>query len=224
MKKLSLGVLVIGALIIGLSSSSFARDAEEMPAQRYFLTIIRTGSGIGVIEADPPPGTDGKYGDGVEVILTATADVGSAFVEWSGDGTGSDDFGMVTMDSDKSVEARFDLKPDLTLKISKIGDGTVKRDGVALTLPYSATVAYGTAVALEATTNYNFFGWTGSPEIEAINYPPAVSMVLTDDIDIAARFESPSVYNFPPHEETVELGGGYVMVVTLDEDGNVIAK
>jgi hypothetical protein len=60
--------------------------------------------GQGSITLDP---AGGKYKDGTEVTLTATADDGWEFVEWSGDASGTLTETTVTMDADQVVTAIF---------------------------------------------------------------------------------------------------------------------
>jgi hypothetical protein len=67
----------------------------------HTLTVNIVGGGT----VDPAGGT---YLDGEVVVLTATANTGWAFDEWSGDGTGdAPGTRSVTMDADKTVTATF---------------------------------------------------------------------------------------------------------------------
>jgi hypothetical protein len=58
----------------------------------------------GSITVDPPGGT---YEEGTVVTLTAVPDEGYAFAEWSGDASGSENPGTITIDGDKTVSAVF---------------------------------------------------------------------------------------------------------------------
>ncbi len=80
------------------------------------LTVSLAGPGSGVVTSDPPGidcGVDctEAYPIATIVDLEATAEPDSEFVGWSGDPDCSD--GTVTMDSDRSCTATFDLLPSL---------------------------------------------------------------------------------------------------------------
>jgi uncharacterized repeat protein (TIGR02543 family) len=71
----------------------------------YNLTLGTTGSGSGTITADP---AGPSYIAGESVTLSALADPGSTFAGWFGDQLGTGSSCVVTMDSDKTVTAKFD--------------------------------------------------------------------------------------------------------------------
>jgi uncharacterized repeat protein (TIGR02543 family) len=51
------------------------------------------------------------FEEGTVVILTATPDIGSVFMGWSGDCTGKKKTCELIMDGDKKVNAKFNKKP-----------------------------------------------------------------------------------------------------------------
>lgn len=72
----------------------------------YNLTSITSGTGEGNINVHP---TSDTYQPGTIVTLTATPDPGSIFAGWSGAVTGTTNTATVTMYSDTSVTAEFEL-------------------------------------------------------------------------------------------------------------------
>jgi len=70
----------------------------------YALTIGYAGDGSGLVDLDPG---GGFYDPGAVVTLTAVADPGSSFTEWSGDAVGTANPITLTMDADKLVTATF---------------------------------------------------------------------------------------------------------------------
>jgi hypothetical protein len=70
----------------------------------YALTIGYAGNGSGLVDLDPG---GGLYDPGTVVTLTAVADRGSSFTEWSGDAVGTTNPITLTMDTDKQVTATF---------------------------------------------------------------------------------------------------------------------
>lgn len=86
--------------------------------QTYTLTIVKEGSGGGVvISLDHPQGIScgndcsGVYNGGVEVTLAGGAEAHSLFTGWGGDPDCSDH--VVTMDADKTCTATFEFLDDL---------------------------------------------------------------------------------------------------------------
>jgi len=87
-------------------------DPECSPS--YILTVSKSGNGSGRVTSDPSGidcGSDcsERYYSGTTVTLTATADSGSTFAGWSGDCSGTSNTCTLTMNSDKSVTATFNV-------------------------------------------------------------------------------------------------------------------
>jgi hypothetical protein len=135
----------------------------------YTLSVTKAGPGSGTVTSSPAGidcGLDCSepYTSGTIVTLTATPDVGSVFAGWSGDADCSD--GAVTMYSDKTCTATFDLQT-YTLSVTKAGPGsgtvTSSPAGIDCGLDCSEPYTNGTVVTLTATPDagYYFGGWTG---------------------------------------------------------------
>ena len=78
------------------------------------LRVRFSGLGDGTVTSNPggisaPADCDGTYSLGTTVTLTAAAAPGSRFIGWGGDATGTTNPITVTLDSDKSVRAVFEL-------------------------------------------------------------------------------------------------------------------
>ncbi|MBZ5536572.1 MAG: SBBP repeat-containing protein [Acidobacteriia bacterium] len=126
------------------------------PVGPFTLSIRKAGSGIGTVTADPP---GLSYNPGTILTLTATPDANSVFAVWSGDCSEAGAC-VLTMDSDKSVTATFNLKTSFTLTMAKVGSG----NGTVIANPPGPSYAPGTIVALTATPDANstFAGWSGA--------------------------------------------------------------
>jgi chitodextrinase len=89
---------------------------------QYTLNTSVSPSGSGTISP-----ASGIYDGGSEVTLKATPESGWSFVEWSGDTTGKTNPITITMDSDKSITARFSTPPTAQISLNsttvKIGEG-----------------------------------------------------------------------------------------------------
>ena len=80
-------------------------DNDAPPTRALALTP--SPAGAGTIQANPLPGTDGRYVQGTTVTLTATAASGAVFLRWEGALTGRDLVGTLTVTEDQAVQAVF---------------------------------------------------------------------------------------------------------------------
>ncbi len=78
------------------------QEWKEPPKENYTLTVNTDGQGTVDVNPDQY-----EYEEGTEVTITANADQGWIFQEWTGDHSGIDDQITVTMDEDKEVTAHF---------------------------------------------------------------------------------------------------------------------
>jgi phospholipase C len=132
------------------------------------LTVQVTGSGAVV---SSPRGINcgttcsGSFPAGTAVTLTATANPGSAFVNWGGACSGSKTC-TVTLNSNMSVSATFASSPVLALTLSGTGSGTVSSNPAGINCGTTCKAAFnsGTSITLTATpaANSTFAGWSGA--------------------------------------------------------------
>jgi hypothetical protein len=166
------------------------------PVPMSTLTVQKSGAGSGTVTSAPSGINCGNtcsanFPTGNTVTLTADPASGSTFVGWSGpcSGTGSC---TVTMSTDQTVSARFDLLPvfvTLTVNKSGSGDGTVTSDPPGINCGATCQFAFlsGTVVTLTASPDANsiFVEWRGGPC--GGNTGPCV-LTLTDNQTANARF------------------------------------
>ncbi|MDI6697655.1 MAG: SBBP repeat-containing protein [Candidatus Saccharicenans sp.] len=139
----------------------------------YQLQVNRTGTGSGQVSSQDGgifcgPDCSEQYDEGYKVTLTATPEEGSVFGGWSGDVTGPDNPVSITMDSDKTVTAKFVPAEDtytLTILKSGPGNGTVTSEDEEIDCGEvcSATYPAGTLVKLTAAPDElsGFDSWQG---------------------------------------------------------------
>jgi len=170
------------------SSRSYSSLTSDQINQHYIASLVQyvltISAGTGGT-TDPLPGAH-SYDAGTEVTITATADAGYRFSEWTGDvpsGHENDNPVTITMDADKSVTANFIRQYALT--ISAETGGT--------TDPSSGTHSYdtGTEVTITANPNngYEFNGWTGDVPSGHENDNP-VTITMNADKSITASFRA----------------------------------
>ncbi|HEV8535220.1 MAG TPA: hypothetical protein VGR87_05790 [Candidatus Limnocylindria bacterium] len=133
------------------------------------MKIARAGPGV--VTSAPPGiscGVDctARFATGTSLTLTATAEPGASFAEWSGDCTGTAPVCAIAVDAAKNVTARFDAPlGSAALTVSRRGPGAVTSTPPGLTCgaACSATFITGTDVTLNAVAEPGalFDGWGG---------------------------------------------------------------
>lgn len=192
--KVDLTVVDMNANSVILTGVIKEGSSVSYPDQ-YTLTINTVGSGT--VDAS----SSGPYYDGDVVELTATADSGWHFVEWSGDLTGSTNPDSITIDGDKVVTATFTLDDTytLTLTTSGTGSGTIEASPNG---PYSdgATVK----IWANASAGSTFAGFSGA--LSGTTTPQILTM--DGDKSIDAQFTTSGIYTLtlrPNNNVNVQL-------------------
>ena len=112
---------------------------EDPPPPSYLVTIGKTGIGEGEVLSEPDgiecaPDCADLYPAGTEVNLQAVPDYASTFDGWGGDGCTERDGAecRLSVDSNKALEAIFDLKPigGVWAKKRRAGLNRVPRKGL----------------------------------------------------------------------------------------------
>jgi hypothetical protein len=159
----------------------------------YSLTITKTGAGTGTVTSNPVGIDCGstcsyQFASGTNVILIATPDSDSAFGGWSGDVTGSCSTIIITMDSNKSVTATFNILYSLTITKSGTGTGTVTSNPVGIDCGSTCSYRFasGTSVTLVATLGSSsvFDGWSG----DATGNSSTVTVIMNSNKSVTAIF------------------------------------
>jgi uncharacterized repeat protein (TIGR02543 family) len=120
----------------------------------------------------------GDFEEGTEVTITATANAGYRFTGWEGSDSTSESL-TVTLNSDQTYQALFELIPVYTLSVTTSAEGgTVSTEG--------GDFEEGTEVTITATANagYRFTGWEGSDSTSE-----SLTVTLNSDQTYQALFE-----------------------------------
>jgi uncharacterized repeat protein (TIGR02543 family) len=152
-------------------------------------------------------------------MLTASADPGWSFDEWSGALSGSENPESITMYGNRAVTATF-TQDEYTLAVSTIGSGSV------ISEPVQATYHYGDVVTLTASADpgWTFAGWSG--DLISANNPTTITM--DSDKTITATFARPGEYTLTvnvvgdgtvdkePDQPTCSYGDVVTLTATAD--------
>jgi uncharacterized repeat protein (TIGR02543 family) len=136
-----------------------------------------------------------SYTTGEEVTLTATADPGWTFSGWSGDGTGSDNPLIVTIDGNTTLTATFTKNEyTINLLVDPEGKGSISSNP-------SGIYEYNQQVELIATPSpgWQFKQWRG--DVTSTENP--LTVTVTNNLNILAEFEKV----------------GYTISITIDPEG-----
>ncbi|WP_457600085.1 SBBP repeat-containing protein, partial [Hydrogenivirga sp.] len=159
----------------GFNDAFIAKISEPMST----LTVNKPGTGTGTVTSVPVGidcGTNciAQFIEGSVVTLNVSSDAGSQFTGWGDDcsscGTGTSC--QITMDTDKTCTASFDISqsPTYVLTVNKTGTGsgtvTSNSPGINCGTDCDETYMAGTSVTLTASPDANtvFMGWGGDCE------------------------------------------------------------
>lgn len=159
------------------------------------FTLTVNVNGNGTVTKDPD---NTYYSYGSVVDISAEADLGSSFKNWTGDLNSCINPESILMDSDKTVTANF-IEDQYVLSIEIIGNGSVEVD------PDLSYYTYGAIVNLTAIPDegWNFNYWDG--DISGDENPKTI--IIDDDKDVIAVFSIPEPI--------------YILTVNIDGEGVV---
>ena len=90
--------------IATITSPTWTFTTKAKP--QYTLTVSVNPANAGTVSMNP---ADGVYEEGTIVTLTAIANEGYVFAYWSGDASGTNPTIQITMDSNKTIIANFEV-------------------------------------------------------------------------------------------------------------------
>jgi hypothetical protein len=184
------------------------------------LTVAKAGTGAGTVTSVPVGidcGTDCSeaYSRGTVVTLTAQPSPGSFFAGWTGTGCAGTGPCVVTMTTDITVTATFNLTPlgQAVLSVASTGggSGSVTSVPVGIDCGVDCTEAYpiGTVVTLTAVAaSGSFFaGWSGG----GCGGTGLCTVTLSTDVTVTASFV-PALQIITPVDNTLVVAGTVLTV------------
>ena len=189
MKRLSFSLLAIIILSFVIVQSCSTEEEEsvapvvqtpqpepEPDPVEYSLTVSAADGGTVSTEG-------GTYDEGTEVTISATANEGYRFTGWEGNSSTSDSL-TITLNSNQTYQALFELIPIYTLTVTTSEGGTVSSEG--------GEYEEGTEVELTATPNegYEFVGWEGNDSSNS-----DLTITLNSNLTIQPIFQIVAVQN-----------------------------
>jgi uncharacterized repeat protein (TIGR02543 family) len=195
---------------------SITANFEQIPPEQFTLTISSTTGGSVT--------TLGEgiftYDEGATVNLTAEADEGYQFVNWTGDVSTIADVNAaittITMEGDCSITANFIIvQYDLTIDSTNGGEVITPGEG---TFPYDAGKVVDLLAAAEA--DYQFVNWTGDVGTIADVYAASTTITINGSYSISANFEEitgDQIWDWYDLDAIRDnLAGSYILMNDLD--------
>ena len=182
MKRLSfsfLTIIILSFIIVHSCSSeeddTTASNAVQTPEPeppaptQYSLTVTAAEGGTVSTEG-------GTYDEGTEVTITATPSEGYRFTGWEGNDSTSESL-TITLNSNQTYQALFELIPIYTLTVTSSEGGTVSTEG--------GEYEEGTEIEVTATPNegYRFDGWEENDSNEN-----TIRLNISSDTEISPIF------------------------------------
>jgi len=213
------GSEVAGKCIVTMGSAKEVTANFKLSVKKYALTITKTGAGKGSVTSSPAgidcgPKCSAEFSEGAEVELTAEAESGSEFREWSGACAGASSTCTVTISEAKSVNARFS-HARLLLALSKEGYGAVKSKPKGVSCGNTCAKAVGqfykdTVVVLSAKAPLTggFTSWEGCKVLTQTELESTCEVTMSKSKAIKATFKAPVKPIANPQVLTVSKAAG----------------
>jgi hypothetical protein len=163
--------------LMGNPSVTVAEDTNDF----FTLTVNTTGNGT--VNKNPDQGT---YAQDALVELTAAADPGWSFSNWSGDLSSNNPSEFIIMTGNKSVTATFTINT-YTLTYTAGDNGSISGE-ISQTVEHGAS---GTAVTAVPDSGYHFAGWS-----DGVTTATRTDTNVTDSITVTANFAADSVQTY----------------------------
>ncbi|MBP6743115.1 MAG: hypothetical protein KA244_09710, partial [Deltaproteobacteria bacterium] len=169
LRRLSVPAGMLALWALGTSACS---QQQASQADTRLLTVVRLGSGAGVVTS-APSGIDcgaqcaAALAPSAQVTLTATAGAESVFLGWGGACKGTDVTCAVSLQDAVEVTARFEYNPvTVTVEKSGTGTGTIVSEPAGIDCGSTCSALFGQRVplTLSAITDHKstFVGWSGA--------------------------------------------------------------
>ncbi|MBK7106813.1 MAG: T9SS type A sorting domain-containing protein [Ignavibacteriae bacterium] len=152
---------------------------------QYTLQIISAGNGSGSITVDgnlENLNYSSQFSENSSVNLSAGANIGSHFIEWTGDLVSTNSDESILMDADKIVYVNFELNQyNINLTSNPVEGGNLSGDGI-----YN----FGDEAIVSASPNsgFEFNNWTENSSIISNN--TLYNFTVNSDKDLVANFST----------------------------------
>ena len=175
----------IGDLTGSANPATVTMDGNKTIAAHFTLGTYQVNLSAGTGGTVTKSPNQAAYTYGTQVTLTATAEAGYKFNEWSGDLTSNVSPVIITVDGNKTIAASF-TQLEYMLTVQTSGQGSVTRDNNG---PYH----YGDVVQLTAApaSGWVFSGWSG--DLSGATNPATITMDGNKDVTATFSAEPCSV-------------------------------
>ncbi|MBO7133457.1 MAG: C10 family peptidase [Bacteroidales bacterium] len=172
-----------GTVVSTNTTYSFTATADRTLVANFEAIVYNISASASPVEGGTVAGA-GDYNYGQDVTLTATANTGYSFTNWTEDGSvvSSNANYTFTVSGNRTLVANFEISTyTITASANPVAGGTVSGAG---------EYTHGQSVTLNATTNtgYNFVNWTENGSV--VSTDAEYSFTAEADRTLVANFEA----------------------------------
>ncbi len=209
-----LAVTLAFAFLLMLTNRTSWAAALESPTNQTVPTLTIQKVGNGTVTTNPP---SGPYTAGQTVVMTATADFGWKFVNWSGDLATANNPATLVMNNDKTVKATFNQQPASTVVSDDFNQCTLKSPWVfSDPVGDAKLVNTGEQVELQIPAGVGHDIWTTGNRAPRIMQP-----ANNVDFEVEVKFEKPVTQRFQMQGLLIEENTQSFLRVNFQSDGSI---
>jgi uncharacterized repeat protein (TIGR02543 family) len=201
---------------------TYNADGYGNPVNPYVLNFTSVIQEYTVtVTASPAEGGEvtggGTFETGEEATVTATANTGYTFFNWSVDGhtVSTEAEYTFTVNANQDLTANFNLNTyNITVNVNPAEGGTVTGAG---------TYNHGASVTLTATANenYRFIGWMENGEV--ISQETTLTFTAEADRVLTAKFSSTLYWTATPGDSENNMTmSAYILIDDVEQFGNTL--
>jgi uncharacterized repeat protein (TIGR02543 family) len=205
-------VAILGILVISAGKPSWAAPVGSPANQSIPATLTLQKTGSGTILADPP---GLSYNVGQVVTLTAVADFGWDFVNWSVNLNGTANPAALTMTGNKRVRATFSQQAASTIASDDFNSCALKSRWT-FTNPVgdAKLVNNGEQVAIEIPAGVSHDIWTNGN-----NAPRLMQAANNVDFELEVKFQTPVAQRYQMQGILIEEDAQNFLRINFQSDG-----
>ncbi len=209
-----LAVTLAFAFLLMLTNRTSWAAALGSPTNQTLPTLTIQKVGNGTVTTNPPTG---PYPVGQTVTLTATADFGWKFVNWSGDLATANNPATLVMNNDKTVTATFNQQAASTVTSDDFNQCTLKAPWI-----FSDPVGDAKLVNTGEQVEFQIPAGVGHDIWTTGNRAPRIMQPANNvDFEVEVKFDAPVTERFQMQGVLIEENTQSFLRINFQSDGSI---
>ena len=174
-EKIAVWAMPYSGMVATPAPSKYAFQLQEEVQGTFYTLVVNVDETKGTVT-----GNDGQYEAGATATLTATANEGHKFLNWTvGEETLTDNPLTLTVNSDLTVTANFEALPAYTITATA-------NDAAMGSVAGAGTYYEGETITLTATANtgHKFINWSNNETANPLTFTAAENVNLTANFEV----------------------------------------